>query len=353
MKILVVRFKLLGDAVLSSTLCHSLRKSFPDAQIDYVTYAPYSDLFLNHSAISKIYAIDEPTRKSPFKYLKFVRDVASNEYDIVIDAQGTAKSNFFSLFSSKAEFKISCARKRLSSGFTHQVKRPIQGDKVEERLSLLEPLHSKFDLDLTREFSLTLLHDEEVKARAKLEDLGVDFNKPLIAFALSANETYKKWCRLEYFELVAFCKKEYGAQILLFHGLPKEKADVDLFLSEMETTENVFSNFHIESIRCLPALFSQCALFIGNEGGPRHIAHAVGTPTVSIFSPSASKSEWLPANDSLHLGFEWRDIPNHQFDNNEEFEIGDSEYYRRYNAIKADMVKPLIQSVVTHAGGLQ
>ncbi|WP_374118361.1 glycosyltransferase family 9 protein, partial [uncultured Fusobacterium sp.] len=36
MKILVVRFKQIGDAVLSSAICNTLKKSFPESEIDYV-----------------------------------------------------------------------------------------------------------------------------------------------------------------------------------------------------------------------------------------------------------------------------------------------------------------------------
>ncbi len=331
---------------MATSLCHSLRLSFPDAVIDYVTYSPYDQLLHHHTSISNVIGIDEKTRKSPLKYLSFVKRVASNDYDIVIDAQGTAKSNFFSLFSKKAKYKISSARKRLSFGFTHQLPKLQSADKIEERLHLLTPLTKEYDIKTSRSFELTITYDEVAMARGKLEKLGVDLNRPLFAFAVSANESFKKWCRLEPMELVNFCRNEYGAQILLFYGLPSERKDTDLLLNGLESTHDVFNGYEIESIRCLPAIFSQCDLFVGNEGGPRHVAQAVGTPSVAVFSPSADKAEWLPSHDPLHQGFEWRDVVDHEFDEDIEYELGDSEYYRRYNSIKADMVKPLIKQVV-------
>ena len=349
MKILVVRFKLMGDAILATSLCHSLRLSFPEAIIDYVTYAPHDQLLENHSSIDNIFGIDNKTRNSPIKYLRFVRSVTRKGYDIVIDAQGTAKSNFFTLLSRQAKFRISSARKRLSFGFTHQLKKLDSVDKLEERLHLLTPLKENFKITTTRSFDLSLTDEEISKAKSKLIKLGVDFNRPLFAFAISANKSYKKWCRLEPIELVNYCRNEYGAQVILFHGLPKERCDVELFASELESVDDVFQDFEIESIRCLPALFSLCDLFVGNEGGPRHIAQSVGTPSVAVFSPSADKQEWLPANNPLHQGFEWRDVADHHFDEDIECEIGDSEYYRRYNSIKADMVKPLIKNVLANS----
>ncbi|MBL4671758.1 MAG: glycosyltransferase family 9 protein [Arenicella sp.] len=349
MKFLVIRFKLMGDAILATSLCHSLRLSFPDATIDYVTYTPYDQLLENHASIDNVLGIDKKTRNSPIKYLRFIRSVTKKNYDVVIDAQGTAKSNFFALLSREAKFKISSARKRLSFGYTHQLSKLASVDKLEERLHLLTPLKEHFEITTTRSFDLSLTDEEISKAKSKLIKLGIDFNRPLFAFAISANESYKKWCRLEPIELVNHCRNEYVAQIILFHGLPCERFDVELFSSKLESVDDVFHGFEIESIRCLPALFSLCDLFVGNEGGPRHIAQSVGTPSVAIFSPSADKQEWLPANDPLHQGFEWRDVTDHHFDEDIEFEIGDSEYYRRYNSIKADMIKPLIKNVLANS----
>jgi len=35
----------------------------------------------------------------------------------------------------------------------------------------------------------------------------------------------------------------------------------------------------------MAALVERCALFLGNDSGPMHVAAAVGTPTVAVFGP--------------------------------------------------------------------
>jgi heptosyltransferase-2 len=40
------------------------------------------------------------------------------------------------------------------------------------------------------------------------------------------------------------------------------------------------------SINDLPALLSQCHLFIGNDSGAMHVAAAVGLPVVAVFGPT-------------------------------------------------------------------
>ena len=40
------------------------------------------------------------------------------------------------------------------------------------------------------------------------------------------------------------------------------------------------------SVADLPALLSQCHLFIGNDSGAMHVAAAVGLPVVAVFGPT-------------------------------------------------------------------
>ena len=47
-KVLVIRFRRIGDAVLSVVICSSLRKSFPEAEIHYVLNDHIAPLFENH-----------------------------------------------------------------------------------------------------------------------------------------------------------------------------------------------------------------------------------------------------------------------------------------------------------------
>jgi ADP-heptose:LPS heptosyltransferase len=44
----------------------------------------------------------------------------------------------------------------------------------------------------------------------------------------------------------------------------------------------------------LPALIARCALFVGNNSGPQHIAAGLGVPTVGIHSGVVDAREWGP-----------------------------------------------------------
>ena len=101
-KVLVIRFRRIGDAVLSVVICSSLRKSFPEAEIHYVLNDHIVPLFENHPDIDKIIAFSDEENNHFFKYLRKVRQLMKTEqYDVIIDTRATIKTLWFSALSLK------------------------------------------------------------------------------------------------------------------------------------------------------------------------------------------------------------------------------------------------------------
>jgi ADP-heptose:LPS heptosyltransferase len=48
----------------------------------------------------------------------------------------------------------------------------------------------------------------------------------------------------------------------------------------------------------LPAVLGRASLFVGNDSGPKHIAAALGVPTVGIHSGTVDVREWGPIGPS-------------------------------------------------------
>jgi len=125
-------------------------------------------------------------------------------------------------------------------------------------------------------------------------------------------------------------------------------------VARLNNSRDVFCEIETRNLMDLAALFANCNLYIGNEGGPRHIAHAVGVPSVSIFSPSAKKSEWLPANSRHHQGVEWDDLVETSSEEkaliHQNLEVGGKHYRELYNKITPQPVIELIDDVTEFVG---
>ena len=104
--ILVIRFKRIGDAILSLPLCHSLKLTFPNSKVDFVLYEEASPLFEGHPYIDNVITITKKEQKNPFKYIKKIFNVTRKKYDIIIDIMSTPKSELFCMFSRKSAFRI-------------------------------------------------------------------------------------------------------------------------------------------------------------------------------------------------------------------------------------------------------
>src|SRR3712207_8019300 len=72
MKILVIRFRQMGDAILGTSLLNTLRDSFPDAQIDFVLNERLARLFEGHPSLSRVITFTDDERHHVLTYLRKV-----------------------------------------------------------------------------------------------------------------------------------------------------------------------------------------------------------------------------------------------------------------------------------------
>lgn len=96
---------------------------------------------------------------------------------------------------------------------------------------------------------------------------------------------------------------------MIFNYAPGyEEEDARNIYKELGCPERIKIDIQASSLRQLAALCANCSFYFGNEGGARHIAQALEIPSFAIYSPSASKSMWLPANSVLARGISPDDI---------------------------------------------
>ncbi|RGJ29485.1 glycosyltransferase family 9 protein, partial [Fusobacterium varium] len=169
MKILIIRFKQIGDAVLSSVICNTLKKSFPEAEIDYVVYEHIAPLFKNHPYIDNVISITKDEQKNPLKYIAKAWKVTRKKYDIVIDIMSTPKSEMFTLFSLKSKYRIGRRKKYRGFTYTHKISEPVDSkDKVDKFLKILAPLEEEYKILYDNNYIINISQDEKENMRRKM-----------------------------------------------------------------------------------------------------------------------------------------------------------------------------------------
>lgn len=346
MKILVIRFKNIGDVLLSSTICRSLKASFPNSHIDYLVYTPGQDLFEQSNDIDRVISLSSLERRKPLRYLKRAWQISQNRYDIIIDATSTAKTELISMLSPSAQFRIGREKKGRGFFYTHKVPE-LETNKIEQRIALLTPLiDAGHSISLNKDISIPLSSKERSQSFSKIVAAGVTLDRPIFALNVSSKLNHRMWNFDYMYQVAQYCIEEHNAQIILLQGMPHEQKNIYKFKQRFDQHSKAVFMVEAPGLRGMAALLSHCQLYVGNEGAPRHLAEAVGIPTVAIVSPTTCREEWLRQGDSKHQAIEWKDIDATASKSIGPHQADDPEYLQLYTLIKPNHVTPLIDDVV-------
>lgn len=337
-KILVIRFRRVGDSVLSVAICSSLRKSFPDAQIDYVLNENMASLYENHPDVDRVITFSNEENGHFRKYIARVWQVVrENKYDVIIDTRSTIRTLFFSLFSLSTPYRIGTRKKY--NAFLHNYRidnhKDDTTDMVQHNLMLLKPLEKEGIVRYCPHFRLYVSDQEKAVYKAYMEKEGIDFSRPVVLATVTARLAHKVWDKERMKEVLRRMIEHYHTQIIFNFAGNEEEFAVNIH-REMGSDKNIFTNIKANSLRDLCALTMNCDFFFGNEGGPRHIAQALGVPSYAIFPPGILKAVWLPLEGDRYLGISPDDLCPAE-------EQSQMDYLQRFNLITVDKLWPELQ----------
>ncbi len=309
-RVLVIRFRRVGDAVISTVICSTLKRTFPDAQIDYVLNEGIAPLFEHHPDINRLITFCENDMSGFGRYVKKVRNIVRDgNYDIIVDTRATVKTLWFSLFSLSTPYRL--GRKKGYNCLLHNLRSDDHfentDDEVIRTLRLLKPLEKYYPLKYVHDFKLYVTNEEKSAYHQYMINQGVSFDKPVIVCAVTTRVESKCW-KKEYMQsILQKMIDQYDAQ-LIFNYAGDEKEYAENLFHQMNDHPNIFIHVEAKGLRQLSALMTQAGFFFGNEGGPRHISQAFEVPSFAIFSPSISKSVWLPNKNEHYQGIQFSDI---------------------------------------------
>jgi ADP-heptose:LPS heptosyltransferase len=119
------------------------------------------------------------------------------------------------------------------------------------------------------------------------------FAKPVVAIHPGAGNITKQWPEEHFSALIDLLIEKNDVNILLVGG-PDEVEVANALLDNVQRPNAIASMAGKTSLVDLPRLLKNCVLYIGNDSGPKHIAAAVGIPTVGIHSGVVDPVEWGP-----------------------------------------------------------
>ena len=312
MKILVIQQKMIGDVLVSSIICNNLRKAYPDAQIDYLVYESTIPVLEGNPNIDNVLLFQEKHRKSKREFLNLAHEIRGIKYDLLIDAYSKLESWLIVLLSG-AKRKISYKKPGRTFLYTDNVPfaefpKTNLGLAIERRLSLLEPLDLKIEVDAFPKLYVTDKENQDALGLFEYHHLKKDRKTVMISLLGSENlKTYP----LEYMAKVVDYIADNQEVNILFNYFPKQIKDAKIVFDACKpsTQEKIYFDLLGNDLRSFIAIMNNCDLIIGNDGGAINMAKALGKASFIIFSPWIEKKIWATLEDGLkHISVHLNDF---------------------------------------------
>lgn len=122
------------------------------------------------------------------------------------------------------------------------------------------------------------------------------FDRPVVAVHAGAGNITKQWPAEHFAALIDLLLERDGVNVLLVGG-PDDEAVSKEIQARVLRPEHVGSLAGQTTLAALPRVLLACAVYVGNDSGPKHIAGAIGVPTVGIHSGVVDATEWAPIGE--------------------------------------------------------
>jgi len=277
-RILVVRLRRLGDLLLSTPTLRAVRLAYPLARLDVLVSAGFGDVLRGNPHADTVMRL--PRGVAGFRRVLWT--CRRTRYDAVLDLQSSARSAPLVLLSG-APVRVGW-RKRWTRDWVYNRLVPGWDDPVylaRNMLRMAAAIGIPSPPDLSLALALTAADREH--AAALFKGASIDPSRPVCALSVVAKVARKAWPLERYAELADWLSAECGVQVVLTSG-PGELQQVEAVVGRMRARPQLW-NYGPTSVHGLGAIYERCQLWIGNDGGPKHVATAVGCPTVVILKP--------------------------------------------------------------------
>jgi heptosyltransferase-2 len=278
-KILIRATNWVGDAIMALPALRAVRTRFPEAEITILARPYVAAIYENQQVCDKTMFVDG--KKDT------VSELREQKFDIALLLQNAFEAAWIVWRAGLPE-RIGYARDGRSLLLTKAVAVPKPGEiPAHEQYYYLELLRRAGWLDsLPGESFIKLNVPEENRQRATEFLLSAGMRRDGFRIAIGAGASYgsaKCWPPDRFAKLANCLQMQAQADVILF-GTSAEAAVSSTIAAGMNHAPIDLTGK--TSIHDLPALLSQCHLFIGNDSGAMHVAAAVGLPVVAVFGPT-------------------------------------------------------------------
>ena len=300
-KILLIRVDHIGDMISSTVVVPYIRKAYPEAEIDFMAASSGSDILEGDPGIDHIVKFDPAwfdrgaggvavKIKSFFEMIKALR---KGQYDLAIDLRGDSR-HIAAVFMAGIKNRISYGITGLGFLLTHCV--PYEGiiHETGRNIKLLEPLGISYSGDAEPELHFS---DDDLRKAGEILNDSVGGGAYAVIHVFPGRPE-KMWTA-EGFSSLARWLSELKGLIPMFAGSGKDTPGIENVI-EMSGVPCVDLSERT-SLGILGCVIDRATVFIGVDSGPSHMAAALNTPSVVLFSGTDDPEQWAPKGKKVRV----------------------------------------------------
>ncbi len=282
MKVAIVKLSALGDIVHAMVALQFIKAHSPEIQIDWIVEERFAEVLKNNPDIDNILTVNLKALKTDkagiFAQFKKIRGYASNNYDLVIDAQGLIKSAVTAKLVGKriAGFDADSIREKAASWF-YDVKVACAYDaNTIDRNALI--LSSPLGIDIGTE---QILGKKPFLFFSNEDPQIYDFlskDRANIVLVIGSTWDSRNYPAAKFVKIAEALQQN----CLVVWGSGQEKATAEWMATQSELIK-VMPKLDLNSLK---ALIAKADLLIGNDTGPTHMAWGLNRPSITLFGPT-------------------------------------------------------------------
>ncbi|MBR8060552.1 glycosyltransferase family 9 protein [Burkholderia dolosa] len=298
--ILVSCTRRIGDVLLTTPLVRSLKRRWPDAQIDMIVFKGTEGVLEHNPDIRRVIVVAQRAKPRE-RFADAIR--IWRRYDLACAAIGSDRARFYAWFG---------GRRRVGLVDPARVTRLIRFMLDGIALDLHGDVHTvTSSLAIAEALGITPCADVVAPGigtdAARIADFdamlygrgGLSRERPFVVLHPSPMFRYKQWHEAGWVDLVRWAR-ERGFDVALTGG--PAPAEADYAQRIVEASREPVANFVGKlTFGETAELIRRARLFVGPDTGATHVAAASGTPTLALFGPS-NPVRWgpWPANWPAH-----------------------------------------------------
>lgn len=279
-RIAVLRGGGLGDLLFALPAVSALSAAYPGATITLLGTPCHAELLAGtEGPVRDVRVLPtaegiRPGPEDPAALEAFLVSMKRERFDLAVQLHGGGRFSNPFLLRLGARHTVGsrtadAARLERSLPYTYYQHEPLRGLEV-AGLAGAPPVGL--------EARLKPLDENVVRVQSLLH--GPDDSSATVAIHPGATDPRRRWPAERFGEVAAACAAE-GCRVLVI-GTPEER-ELAGEVVEAAGSERVVSVAGRLGLGTLAALLGSCDVLVGNDSGPRHLAQALGTPTVGLY----------------------------------------------------------------------